>query len=98
MTQPVFVQGLALASSLGVGREAHAGVLDGAAPVVDAARFAPHPVHPLAPIAFAQSIPRRELRQMEDWQRLGVHVAGLALDDAGLRDRVGEMDLVVAAG
>ncbi|HZH45592.1 MAG TPA: beta-ketoacyl synthase N-terminal-like domain-containing protein, partial [Roseococcus sp.] len=36
--------------------------------------------------------------QMEDWQRLGVHVAGLALDDAGLRDRAGEMDLIVAAG
>jgi 3-oxoacyl-[acyl-carrier-protein] synthase II len=98
VTRPVFIQGFALASSLGVGREVHAGALAGAAPVVDEARFAPHPVHPLAPIPFAQSIPRREYRQMEDWQRLGVHVAGLAIDDAGLRGRVAEMDLVVAAG
>ena len=98
MSRPVFIQGLALASSLGLGREAHAGVLAGVAPVVDAARFAPHPVHPLPPIPFAESIPRREFRQMEDWQRLGVHVAGLAIDDAGLRERVAEMDLVVAAG
>jgi 3-oxoacyl-[acyl-carrier-protein] synthase II len=98
VTQPVFVQGLALASSLGVGREAHAGVLAGAAPSWTKRASPRIPVHPLAPIPSRQSIPRRELRQMEDWQRLGVHVAGLALDDAGLRDRVGEMDLVVAAG
>jgi 3-oxoacyl-[acyl-carrier-protein] synthase II len=35
---------------------------------------------------------------METWQRLGVYAAGLAIDDAGLRERVADMDLVVAAG
>ena len=38
---------------------------------------------------------------MENWQRLGTYAAGLALDDAGLKDdadMVSTMDLVVAAG
>jgi 3-oxoacyl-[acyl-carrier-protein] synthase II len=96
--RPVYLRGFALASSLGVGREAHAGVLAGASPMVDECRFAPHPIHPLAAIPFEASIPRREMRQMENWQRLGVLVAGLALDDAGLRERAREIDLIVAAG
>jgi 3-oxoacyl-[acyl-carrier-protein] synthase II len=38
---------------------------------------------------------------MENWQRLGTYTAGLALEDAGLKDNeemVSTMDLVVAAG
>ncbi|MFL1461020.1 beta-ketoacyl synthase N-terminal-like domain-containing protein [Roseococcus sp. DSY-14] len=95
--RPVHVLGVGLASSLGHGRDAHAGWAQ-AAPVVDEARFAPHPVHPLPPLPFAEAIPRRESRQMEDWQRLGTFAAGLAIADAGAQDRVAEMDLVVAAG
>lgn len=97
MTRPVHILGLGLASSLGGGVEAHLGWAQ-AAPVVDETRFAPHPVHPLAPLPFAETIPRRESRQMEDWQRLGTHAAGLAIADGGAADRVAEMDLVVAAG
>lgn len=95
--RPVHILGVGLASSLGDGIEAHRG-WTGATPRVDAQRFAPHPVHPLAPLPFAESIPRRESRQMEDWQRLGTHAAGLAIANAGAGDRVAVMDLVVAAG
>ncbi|WP_207536897.1 beta-ketoacyl synthase N-terminal-like domain-containing protein [Sabulicella rubraurantiaca] len=93
----VHVLGLGVASSLGDGAEAHRGWQD-LTPVMDEARFAPHPVHPLAPLPFDKTIPRRESRQMENWQRLGTHAAGLAIADAGLADRVAEMDLIVAAG
>ncbi|WP_424811958.1 beta-ketoacyl-ACP synthase [Roseococcus sp. YIM B11640] len=94
----VAITGLGLASSAGEGRDAHAALLNGAPPVLDEARFAPHPVHPLAPMPFETAIPRRENRQMENWQRLGVYAAGLALDDAALRERVAGIDLTVAAG
>jgi len=98
MKRPVAITGLGLASSQGEGRAAHAALLKGATPVLEEARFAPYPVHPLAPLPFDTAIPRREFRQMETWQRLGVYAAGLAIDDAGLRERVAGMDLVVAAG
>jgi len=93
----VHILGLGLASSLGHGRDAHSGWAK-AAPVVDEGRFAPHPVHPLPALPFAEAIPRRESRQMEDWQRLGTFAAGLAIADAAAQARVAEMDLVVAAG
>jgi 3-oxoacyl-[acyl-carrier-protein] synthase II len=96
--RPVAITGIGIASSQGEGREAHAALLGGAAPVLDEARFAPYPVHPLPTLPFEAAIPRRELRQMENWQRLGVYAAGLAIDDAGLRERVADMDLIVAAG
>lgn len=98
MLRPVAITGIGLASSHGEGRAVHAALLDGAAPILEEARFAPYPVHPLAALPFDQAIPRREMRQMETWQRLGVYAAGLAIDDAALRERVGEMDLIVAAG
>ena len=88
MRHPVAITGIGIASSHGEGRAVHAALLGGAAPILDEARFAPHPVHPLAPLPFEAAIPRREMRQMETWQRLGVYAAGLAIDDAGLRDRV----------
>ncbi len=51
---------------------------------------------------WSKQIPRKgDQRQMENWQRLGTYTAGLALDDAGLKDNeemVSTMDLVVAAG
>ncbi|UPY34981.1 beta-ketoacyl-ACP synthase [Sediminicoccus sp. KRV36] len=98
MLRPVAITGIGLASSHGEGRAVHTALLGGAAPVLDEARFAPYAVHPLAPLPFDAAIPRREMRQMENWQRLGVYAAGLAIDDGGLRDRVAAMDLIVAAG
>ncbi|MBY0337280.1 MAG: beta-ketoacyl-ACP synthase [Acetobacteraceae bacterium] len=98
MTRLVAITGIGLVSSHGEGREAHLGLLAGAAPVLDEARFAPHAVHPLPPLAMEAAIPRREWRQMETWQRLGTYAAGLAIADAGAKERVADMDLVVAAG
>jgi 3-oxoacyl-[acyl-carrier-protein] synthase II len=94
----VVVTGLGLASSQGEGRAAHATLLGGAPPVLDEARHAPFPIHPLPALPFDSAIPRREFRQMEAWQRLGVYGAGLAIADAGAAPRVAEMDLTVAAG
>ncbi len=69
---------------------------------IETERFAPYPVHPLPEIDWSQQIPKRgDQRQMENWQRLGVFAAGLALDDAGFKDDLeacGSMDMIVAAG
>jgi len=101
----VAITGVGLVSCHGVGREAHLALLDADAappPVIDTQRFAPYPVHPLPEIDWSQQIPRRgDQRQMENWQRLGVFTAGLALDDAGLKgdtETCGSMDMIVAAG
>ncbi len=101
----VVITGIGIVSSLGVGREAHLSVLttgDTVEPVLDAESFKPYPVHPLPEIDWSDQIPRRgDQRQMENWQRIGVFTAGLALDDAGLKDDLdacSTMDMVVAAG
>ena len=101
----VVVTGIGLVSSLGVGRQAHEALVLGAAtpsPVVETERFAPYPVHPLPAIEWSEQIPKRgDQRQMENWQRLGVFAAGLALDDAGFKDDAeacATMDMIVAAG
>jgi 3-oxoacyl-[acyl-carrier-protein] synthase II len=69
---------------------------------VETERFKPYPVHPMPEIDWSQQIAKRgDQRQMENWQRLGVFTAGLALDDAGLKDNAeacGTMDMIVAAG
>lgn len=101
----VWVTGIGLLSSLGVGSAAHEAVLWGSdvsrAAVVDA-RFAPYLVHPLPALDMSAQIPKKsDLRQMEGWQRIGVYAAGLALDDAGLgrgSPLRAETDLIVAAG
>ena len=99
----VWITGIGLLSSLGEGPDVHRGALTGAAsPVVDAQRFAPYPVHPLAEPDWSAQISRRDMRQMEPWQRIGTYAAGLALDDAGAKDEdnelVSRMDMLVAAG
>ena len=99
----VVVTGIGLVSNRGEGAEAHLAAYDGRrAPVVDAARFAPVPVHPAPPLEWERQIPKKsDQRQMEAWQRLGVYAAGLALDHAGAGDDAalkGRMQLVVAAG
>ncbi|KJS15996.1 MAG: 3-oxoacyl-ACP synthase, partial [Hoeflea sp. BRH_c9] len=101
----VVVTGIGLVTSLGVGHQVHSGKLIGSTDPVrttDSERFAPYTVHPLPEIDWSEQIPRRgDQRQMENWQRLGVYAAGLALEDAGLKgdlDACASMDMIVAAG
>ena len=96
----VVITGIGLVSSLGEGPDAHwAALHHGAKPVVDAASFAPFPVHPLPALSLDAQIPKKgDQRQMEPWQRLGTYAAGLAIDHAGARGLVSDMHLVVAAG
>jgi 3-oxoacyl-[acyl-carrier-protein] synthase II len=97
----VVITGIGLVSSHGEGISAHRNLYR-KTPVLESARFAPYSVHPLAPIDFDTQIPKKsDQRQMEPWQRIGVHAAGLALDHAGLKDRAdlkAQMHLIVAAG
>jgi 3-oxoacyl-[acyl-carrier-protein] synthase II len=100
----VWITGVGLVSSLGVGAGQHWDALTAANPsaIVDEAAFSPYPVHPLAEIDFTAQIPKRsDFRQMEGWQRIGVFAAGLALGDAGLTgnaDLLGRTHIVAAAG
>lgn len=101
----VWITGVGLVSCFGEGAEQHWQALGGKTapqPVIDSERFAPYCAHPLPQMDWSKQIPRKgDQRQMENWQRLGTYTAGLALDDAGLKDNeemVSTMDLVVAAG
>ena len=101
----VVITGIGIVSCHGVGCAPHVAVLtatDTPAAIVDGEHFAPYPVHPMPEIDWSEQIPRRgDQRQMENWQRLGVFTAGLALQDAGLKDdpdACGSMDMIVAAG
>jgi 3-oxoacyl-[acyl-carrier-protein] synthase II len=101
----VWITGIGLASSLGADADEHAARLfsgDPILPVVDETRYAPYPVHPLTVLDFSRQIPKKsDQRQMELWQRIGVHAAGLALSDAGVAghpDLLDRTHLVVAAG
>ena len=99
------ITGIGLISGLGEGaRHTHA-LLAGPEPVrpaVENDKFAPYPVIPMAELDLSSQIPRRgDQRQMGPWQRFGVYAAGLALDDAGLKDDgelLGQTNLIVAAG
>jgi 3-oxoacyl-[acyl-carrier-protein] synthase II len=99
----VVITGIGIVSSLGEGVEPHLAALrDKSAPRIDAERFAPYPVHPAAVLDYDRQIPKKsDQRQMEPWQRLGCYAAGLALDDAGVKDDAvlkAAMHLIVAAG
>jgi 3-oxoacyl-[acyl-carrier-protein] synthase II len=101
----VWITGIGLASSLGADAEEHAERLfsgNPVLPVVDETRYAPYPVHPLMALDFSRQIPKKsDQRQMELWQRIGVHAAGLALSDAGVAghpDLLDRTHLVVGAG
>lgn len=100
MPHDVWITGIGLVSCAGEGRAAHAAMLAaGTPPPVDEASFAPFPIHPGPALELDRQIPKKgDQRQMEPWQRLGTYAAGLAIDDAGARGLVGEMDLIVAAG
>ncbi len=101
----VVITGIGIVTCCGVGKEALVALLSAAVaapPRVDTERFKPYPVHSMPEIDWSQQIPKRgDQRQMENWQRLGVFAAGLALDDAGLKDDIdacASMDMIVAAG
>ena len=56
--------------------------------MLETEKFKPYPVHRLPEVDWSQQIAKRgDQRQMENWQRLGVYAAGLALDDAGVGQR-----------
>ncbi len=102
--EEVWITGIGLVSSLGEGCEDHWRRMGNGArrePVIDATSFAPYPVHPLVKLDFAKQIPNRgDLRQMGQWQRLGVYAAGLALSDAGIAGNsayLDKTDMIVAA-
>ncbi|MCP4932804.1 MAG: beta-ketoacyl-ACP synthase [bacterium] len=85
----VWITGIGLISSLGEGLEDHWQALtaDKPKPIVDETSFAPYTIHPICKLDYSLQIPKRgDLRQMEDWQRIGTYAAGLALDDAGIKD------------
>jgi 3-oxoacyl-[acyl-carrier-protein] synthase II len=99
------ITGVGLISCLGEGVEAHWAALNrdgGFSPVVDAATYAPWPVHPMTALELDRQIPKRgDQRQMEPWQRIGVYAAGLALESAGVKgnaELLSRMDMIVAAG
>ena len=100
----VVITGVGIVTCHGVGIDAHIALLSASsAPdaIVETEKFAPYPIHPLPEIDWSAQIGRKDQRQMENWQRLGVFAAGLALDDAGLKDDAeacGTMDMIVAAG
>ncbi|MEM7069191.1 MAG: beta-ketoacyl-ACP synthase [Pseudomonadota bacterium] len=100
----VWITGIGLVSCYGEGADHHWEILGGDTapePIVALDTVPPYGVHPLPEMDWSQQIPRKDQRQMENWQRLGTYAAGLALDDAGMKedsDLVSTMDLVVAAG
>jgi 3-oxoacyl-[acyl-carrier-protein] synthase II len=100
----VVITGVGIVTCQGVGKDAHVAFLsqaDAREPKVDTQRFAPYPIHPMPEIDWSAQMPKKDQRQMETWQRLGVFSAGLALDDAGLKDNAeacASMDMIVAAG
>lgn len=100
----VLITGIGIISSLGEGLEAHwnAFSTDGTEPKLETTEFAPYVVHKLGNVDWNCQIPKRsDQRQMETWQRLGTYAAGLALEDAGIKDNenlCATMDMVVGAG
>jgi 3-oxoacyl-[acyl-carrier-protein] synthase II len=99
----VVITGMGLLSCLGEGVDAHwQAFLSGTGTRLETEKFAPYVVHPLPEVDWSLQIPRRgDQRQMEQWQRIGTYTAGLALTDAGVKDKpelLATMDMIVAAG
>src|SRR5271167_285866 len=97
-----WITGVGIMSSLGEGPDAHWQALNAGKINIESKAYAPHVIHPLAPVSFDAQIPKKgDQRQMEAWQRIGTYAAGLALDSAGLKgnkDILARMDMIVAAG
>lgn len=102
--QAVFITGIGLISSLGEGVDRHWKLLNNptVTPNLDCTTFPPYTVHQLPEIDWNLQIPKKsDQRQMSTWQRLGTYAAGLALDDAGMKNNeqlTSTMDMIVAAG
>ncbi|MDI7863565.1 beta-ketoacyl-ACP synthase [Rhizobiaceae bacterium n13] len=101
----VVITGIGIVTCQGVGTEPHIALLSAErAPEarIETEKFKPYPIHPMPEIDWSTQIPKRgDQRQMENWQRLGVFTAGLALDDAGLKEDLeacGTMDMIVSCG
>ena len=98
----VWITGIGIVSSIGEGPQAHWQALTGIpAPNLDTTTYPPYTIHPLIDPDWSTQIGRRDMRQMDQWQRIGVYSSGLALDDAGLKDDIdacSDMDMIVAAG
>jgi 3-oxoacyl-[acyl-carrier-protein] synthase II len=95
------ITGIGIVSCLGDGIDAHWQKLQAGEINANATAFAPFVVHPIAPLDYEKQIPKKEQRQMEAWQRIGVYAAGLALDSAGIKgntDILSQTDMIVAAG
>jgi 3-oxoacyl-[acyl-carrier-protein] synthase II len=101
-SREAWITGIGIASSLGLGLDAHWNALRERRVNVDETGFAPYVVHPMAPVSFDEQIPKKgDQRQMEAWQRIGTYAAGLALDSAGVKGNtaiLSKMDMIVAAG
>src|SRR6266550_6453106 len=97
-----WITGIGIVSCLGEGADAHWQGFAERRIKIDAERFAPYLVHPLAPLDLDKQIPKKgDQRQMEPWQRIGTYAAGLALADAGVKgnaELLARMDMIVAAG
>ena len=98
----VWITGVGLVSALGEGLDQHWDkLMAGGTPPYDDKSFAPNITFPLPPLEFDTQIPKRDQRQMEAWQRIGVYAAGLALTDAGIAKNteiLDRTDMIVAAG
>ncbi|EJF84757.1 hypothetical protein MCU_00335 [Bartonella elizabethae Re6043vi] len=101
--QSVFITGIGLISSLGEGTDQHWNLLNDpiCKPNLDCTTFSPYTVHKLPEVDWSLQIPKKsDQRQMGTWQRLGTYAAGLALDDAGMKNNeqfTSTMDMIVAA-
>ncbi|WP_375648209.1 beta-ketoacyl-ACP synthase [Bartonella sp. MU70NMGDW] len=101
--QSVFITGIGIISSLGEGTDQHWNLLNDPirTPNLDCTTFLPYTVHKLPEIDWSLQIPKKsDQRQMGTWQRLGTYAAGLALDDAGMKNNeqlTSTMDMIVAA-
>ncbi|HMN37637.1 MAG TPA: beta-ketoacyl-ACP synthase [Hyphomicrobium sp.] len=100
----VWITGIGLLTPLGEGNEEHRACLRNTADParLDAASYAPYPIHTLGEVDFSRQIPKKaDQRQMELWQRIGVYASGLALADSGLahdHELLARTNLNVAAG
>ena len=104
-SKEVCITGIGLVSCFGEGADKHWDLLGGDTapkPIISEETVPPYGVHPLPEMDWSLQIPRRgDQRQMENWQRLGTYAAGLALDDANIKENeelCSTMDLVVSAG
>ncbi|MGE0717232.1 MAG: beta-ketoacyl-ACP synthase [Alphaproteobacteria bacterium] len=84
-----WITGAGIVSALGAGRDAHLAALADPARIAagrDSTTFAPWHAHPFASVDLDRFMPRRaDQRAMGVYMQHGVHAAGLALEEAGVR-------------